>query len=286
MAGAGSRFAREGYAEPKPLIAVSGAPMALQAASDLPAMESQVFVLRKDLPDLPRIEDGLQRWYPHAERVVLDQLTDGQARTCLLGMKNVDLSKPLMIGACDNGLTYDEEAFRSLMSDPTVDVIVWGARGYPGARKNPRAYGWVVANGTAIEGVSVKAPLTDPATDPIVVGAFTFRRAADFVRATEQLIAKDVQVNGEFYVDSVINEALALGLRCVLFTVDDYLCWGTPDDLRTFEYWQSCFSKWDEHPYTLERDSRIPAAQRRALAERYAARPSPLPGAGAVPAAA
>ena len=49
------------------------------------------------------------------------------------------------------------------------------------------------------------------------------------------------------------------GLRCRLFEVDSYLSWGTPDDLRTFEYWQSCFHKWLSHPYRLERDSRIPA---------------------------
>ena len=87
-----------------------------------------------------------------------------------------------------------------------------------------------------------------------------------------------MRVNGEIYVDSVINDAIQMGLRCALFTVDDYLCWGTPDDLRTFEYWQSCFSKWREHPYSLEADQRIPATARTALAKRFAPRPSELPG--------
>lgn len=278
MAGAGSRFAREGYREPKPLIPVSGVPMAIQAAADLPAMKSQVFVLRKDLPELPQIQQGLAARYPEGRHVVLEQLTDGQARTCLLGLPGVDLSKPLTIGACDNGLVYDGSRYQTLLSDPAVDVIVWGARGYPGALKNPTAYGWIDATDNIISHISVKRPLASPATDPIVVGAFTFKRAGDFVRAAERLIASGVRVNGEIYVDSAINDAIQLGLRCVLLPVDDYLCWGTPDDLRTFEYWQSCFSKWEEHPYTLEADSRIPATSRSELAKRFAACHSPLPG--------
>jgi hypothetical protein len=36
--------------------------------------------------------------------------------------------------------------------------------------------------------------------------------------------------------------------------VDHYLCWGTPNDLKTFEYWQSCFHKWDSHPYRWQED--------------------------------
>ena len=61
-------------------------------------------------------------------------------------------------------------------------------------------------------------------------------------------------INGEYYVDMAINDAIALNLRCVLFEIDSYICWGTPNDLRTFEYWQSCFNDWSSHPYQLEKD--------------------------------
>ena len=36
--------------------------------------------------------------------------------------------------------------------------------------------------------------------------------------------------------------------------VQHYICWGSPNDLRTFEYWQSCFHKWFSHPYRLDQD--------------------------------
>ena len=65
---------------------------------------------------------------------------------------------------------------------------------------------------------------------------------------------REALVNGEYYVDTAINDALALGLRCVVFEIDYYICWGTPNDLRTFEYWQSCFDGWNSHPYKKELD--------------------------------
>ena len=48
-----------------------------------------------------------------------------------------------------------------------------------------------------------------------------------------------------------------MGFVCKLFEVSSFLCWGTPNDLKTFEYWQSCFHKWKYHPYSLYKDKKI-----------------------------
>ena len=243
--------------------------MVVQATRDLPQANQHVFVQRRDLPGHGDIGQTLRAHFPECALVDLEQVTDGQARTCLLGLDGVDLDQPLTIGACDNGALFDAQAFDALLADPDIDVIVWVARGYPGAARRPQAYGWVREEQGRVLGVSVKQALDDPATDPIIVGTFTFRRAGDFVRAATDLINRDGRVNGEFYVDSCLNDAVALGLNCRVFEVEHYLCWGTPDDLRTFEYWQSCFHKWAAHPYCLENDARVADAARPLLAERY-----------------
>ena len=93
-----------------------------------------------------------------------------------------------------------------------------------------------------------------------------------------RLIGRDGRVNGEFYVDSAIEDALALGLEARIFEIDHYLCWGTPDELRSFEYWQSCFQKWPAHSYALEADRFVPEAAVGGLKARFRARPPPLPG--------
>ncbi len=278
MAGLGARFAAAGYAIPKPLIAVSGAPMAAQAVGDLPRADERVFVLRRDLSGFDDIARALGERYPEARVVALDGPTDGQARTCLMALDGIDPDLPLTIGACDNGMLYDGAAFEALLAEPTNDILVWAARGHPGAARRPEMYGWIEADGGHIRRISVKRPLVRPERDPIVIGAFTFKRAGDFAAAAERLIARDGRVNGEFYVDSAINDAIELGLGCRLFEVDHYLCWGTPDDLGCFEYWQSCFHKWAAHGYRLERDARVPADRVASLERRYAATLPPPPG--------
>ena len=137
------------------------------------------------------------------------------------------------------------------MADESIDVIIWVARGYPGADRRPEMYGWVqvAEDNLSVESISVKQPLGDPSRDPVVVGTFTFRRYSDFTESVGRMKSRSGMVSGEYYVDTAINDAISLGKKCVIFEVDYYLCWGTPDDLHTYKYWESCFHKWDSHPF-------------------------------------
>lgn len=283
MAGLGQRFSAEGYVDTKPLIAVSGKPMVLQAAHDLPSAAHHCFVLRSDMPGHEAIAATLRRTYPGALIHDLPGLTEGQACSAMLGLDALSAAQggvdgPVTFGACDNGALYDTGLFQALLDDPETDIIVWGARGHANAVRHPQMFGWIDAEQGHIRRVSVKVPLAAPATDPIVLGTFTFKKAEHFRRAVTRAIERGNRVNGEFYIDSCINEAIALGLRCRLFEVDAYLSWGTPNDLRTFEYWQSCFHQWAGHPYDLRCDARVAANAAEALAARYQALPPALPG--------
>lgn len=276
MAGLGQRFAREGFGVAKPLIPVSGRPMVAQATHDLPAATQRVFVLRSDMPGHQSICEELKRIYPRAVIETVPAVTEGQACTALIGLDALEravgnVQGPVTFGACDNGVLYDVKAFRQLVDNPNVDVIVWGVRGHANAVRYPKMFGWIDAENGRIRHLSVKTPLESPSRDPIVIGTFTFHRAEDFRRAVERLIARGGRINGEFYIDSCINDAIELGLRCHLFEVDSFLSWGTPNDLRIFEYWQSCFHKWTSHPYRLELDDRIAADALHSLELRYQA---------------
>lgn len=278
LAGSGSRFLKEGYKLPKPLIQVSGLPMVVQAVRVLPMPDKYVFIVRKDLPGTEAVEKALSNTFCNSHFVRLNGLTDGQARTCLMGMKEIDLDAPLTIGACDNGAFFDPATFNKLMDDPETDILVWVARGHHGALRYPEMYGWVDADRDLIKRVSVKTPLYNPGYDPIIVGTFTFKRAKDFVVAAEHMIERNARVNDEFYVDTCINDAIQLGFNCRIFEIKHYLCWGTPDDLRTFEYWQSCFHKWPTHNYRLQMDRSIPAETLTNLERRFATTYPLLPG--------
>ena len=74
-----------------------------------------------------------------------------------------------------------------------------------------------------------------------VTGIFWFRRAMDLMENAEQLIASQRSVKGEFYLDSVIPLLIQKNFRVLCFPVRHYICLGTPDDVRTYQYWAPYF---------------------------------------------
>ena len=265
MAGLGQRFSIEGYKVTKPLIPVSGKPMVIQASNDLPPCKNQIFVLRRDMVGLADIQKKIRANYPNTHFHMVDKVTDGQASTALIGLDALldvvgDNGEPISVGACDNGALYDRLAFDALQKNLEIDVIVWGVRKHANAVRHPQMFGWINADKNGlIKNISVKTPLASPASDAIVIGTFTFKNATTLRRCIDSLKRRDGRVNGEFYLDSCINDAIEMGLKCKLFEVDHYLSWGTPNDLKTFEYWQQCFDRWHSHPYSLSADTRTKA---------------------------
>lgn len=244
LAGRGLRFADAGYRLPKPMISVAGAPMILRAIRSLPGAKRWGFVCLKEHLDRYPIVDLLRTEVGQCDLKAIDQVTEGQACTALLAEDLIEGRGSLLIAACDNGMTWDAAAYEQLLADPAIDIIVWVFRGHPAQRRNPKGFGWVKEEGRLVKEVSVKIPISgNPAKDPAIVGTFFFRRGSDFTNSVRAMIAADSRINGEFYIDQAINFAIAAGKRAVVFEVDKYLGWGTPNDLRTFEYWHRYFQK-------------------------------------------
>jgi len=275
MAGLGSRFKSEGYELTKPLIPISGKPMVIQAVNDLPKTSNYIFAVRKDMKGFNQISNTILNTYRSSYIVEINKLTDGQACTTeiainkLLNVKSTN-KEPITISACDNGVLFDSNKYASLIDDENVDIAVWGVRGHSNAIRNPEMYGWIESDAdNIIKKISVKKPLKSPDKDPIIIGTFTFKKIEDFFSSLEKLYSREGKINGEYYLDSVINDAIEQGLKCKLFEVDYYISWGTPNELKTFEYWQSCFHKWKSHPYSLYDDKRVTFDDALSLEKKY-----------------
>lgn len=242
MAGAGSRFAEQGYTTPKPLLPVLGLPMVVNAAKALPKSEKYVFVVRDFQIKEYAIDQHLKSFFPNSDIVELDHLTEGQAVTCLMAKDLINTSEPLVIGASDNGMIYDRDKFE-LMSNE-ADAIIFTFRNNPSVLEKPQAYGWVkVDDNLDVNQVSVKVPISqNPMKDHAVVGTFWFKSGKIFVEAAEHMIAANTRINNEFYVDECMNDLLSLGYKVKVFEIDHYVCWGTPNDYKTFNYWNEFFN--------------------------------------------
>lgn len=262
LAGAGSRFVKEGYTDPKPLIDVSGKPMIIQANAQLPASQHNAYVCLKAHVEKYSVDQAIKSVQPNAYIKVIDHVTEGQAITCQLGLEATPDNNPLLIAACDNGMLWDHDKYQQLINDQNIDAIIWTFKGHPSSRNNPEMYGWVNTDESGkinkATGVSVKKAISDtPEKDHAIVGTFYFRKAALFTQALEKLISDNVRVNGEFYVDSLMGTLIDMDYKVAAFEVDAYIGWGTPNDYETFKYWQSYFHKNTDHPYSLDRDPTV-----------------------------
>jgi len=58
-----------------------------------------------------------------------------------------------------------------------------------------------------------------------------------------EIYEKNIRTNGEFYVDNLLNPLIQKGYKVKVFEVKNYLCWGTPNDYKTYNYWSEYFNK-------------------------------------------
>lgn len=245
MAGDGIRFSKEGYKCPKPLIEISGKPMVIQAAQSLPDANRWVFVCRQCHIKDYQIDKLLKRYFHSAEIIAIDHLTNGQASTCLLAEDIIDNDDELLIGPCDSSVIWNKDKYNALISGNQTDALIWTFRNNAAVKRDPRIYGWVKTDSNDNASiVSCKTPLSkNPLNDHAIIGAFYFKKAGFFFDAVKQMIAKNRRINNEFYIDEAMNEVIGYGLRVKVFEVEKYIGWGTPNDLKVYQYWENYFNK-------------------------------------------
>ncbi|MBN2368841.1 NTP transferase domain-containing protein [Candidatus Woesearchaeota archaeon] len=238
MAGLGSRFSKEGYLLPKPLLPVSGKPMIIKVIESLPDSDKWIFIVRKEHIDEYKIDRLLKSKIPGAIVVPVEKTTEGQASTCMLAMSHLDPEEPMFIAACDNSFLYDKEKYTALVNDEQIDAILWTFTKNKLLEEKPESWGWVKLeeDNKTIKDMSVKVPVSDtPFNDHAVVATFYFRKAKEFKEAYDLMVKENYRINNEFYVDSMPLFYKKLSRKSVIFDVDIYVGWGKPCDLYDYQ---------------------------------------------------
>ncbi len=249
LAGRGVRFIKDGYKTPKPLIDINGLPMVIQSIKSLPQSSNNVFICLQEHIDNYSLADKIYESYPNAFIQSISNITEGQAITAKIGINkfNINLDKPILISACDNAVHYNVSKYQSMVDDITNDVIVWSFRNEPTSRNNPEMYGWIdTFDNDTIKYVSCKKfikGIHDLKRSHIVIGTIFYRKAKYYIDGLNENYKNNIRTNGEFYIDDVINQNVKANLKVKIFEVDHYICWGTPNDYKTYNYWNNYFNK-------------------------------------------
>jgi len=227
MAGEGSRFTKEGYTFPKPLIDVRGRPMIQTVVENLDFDCEYIFLVRHDhvkkyaglLDTLERITNG------RCSHVEVKELTEGAACTALLAQDLINDDEDLLIANSDQFIEYEAENFKTLKNLTDVDSMVFTFNAV-----HPK-WSFVKTNSRGfVTEVAEKRPISNIAT----CGIYWYRRGSEFVKYAHQMIEKNVRVNGEYYIAPVYNEMLEDGKTLIPFYVNKMWGLGTPEDLKYF----------------------------------------------------
>jgi len=224
MAGNGSRFTRAGYVDPKPLIPVRGKPMISWVVDNLAVPNAKfVFIIRADYPE--SCKDHLRSIAPGCEILVVDKVTEGAACTVLLAKNLINNETPLLIANSDQFIEFDVGEFISSFLRSRADGKISTFDG----NRNPK-WSYAAVKDEYVTEVREKDPFSNHAT----TGVYMWKRGADFVRFAEQMIAKNIRVNNEFYTVPVYNEAIADGLKITVSDCTRMWGLGIPEDLEYF----------------------------------------------------
>ena len=222
MAGHGSRFSQAGFTFPKPLIEVHGKPMIQVVIENLKVDAHFVFIVQKEHREKYNLDSMLSLLAPGCDIVEVDKVTEGAACTVLLGKEFINNDDPLVIANSDQFVEWSSLDFFYKMNEQNLDGGIVSFKS-----THPKwSYAKLDKDDYVLE-VAEKKTISDIAT----VGIYYWKKGKDFVKYAEQMIAKDIRVNNEFYVCPVYNEAIKDGLKIKTFDVPKMWGLGTPEDL-------------------------------------------------------
>ena len=227
MAGAGSRFASQGYTFPKPLIDVKGKPMIQVVTENLNIKANYTFIVQKEHYEKYSLQHLLNLIAPNCNIVQVDGITEGAACTTLLAKEFIDNDEPLLMANSDQFVEWDSNETLYAFSNGNCDggIITFPAT-------HPKwSYAKLGEDGYVSE-VAEKKPISEHAT----VGIYWWAKGSDYVKYAEQMIEKDIRVNNEYYVCPVFNEAIGDGKKVRIKELEKDSMWGigTPEDLNYF----------------------------------------------------
>ena len=225
MAGLGSRFPKDKYYLPKPLIDVNGKPMITRAIESLNMDGQYHFVLRND-EFLKITKDVISKTVDNPRFIEVNQLTDGPACSVLLFREFIDNDEELITANCDQIMEWDSKLFFHNVRLWDGAVVTY----YSDTDKN--SYVKLDKRGRAVQ-FAEKEIISNISLN----GIHYWKKGRYFVDSAGDMIeANDRAPNGEFYIsvsyNYMINKGLGVGIYHI--PIEQHHAVGVPIDLERF----------------------------------------------------
>ena len=233
MAGRGSRFAKIGVTEPKPLIKVLGKTFVEWSIKGMrhtyPEVKDSdfIFICHADHERDFKISEVLKILVgPNATVLFTPVVTEGAACTVLLAKEVMHDDEDMLMVDADHFVVCPE--FKKAREEARRND--WGGLIPTFERTAPNySYARVDDQGNVVETREKQVISTHAAV------MYYFTKWRYFISAAEAMIAKNIRYNDEFYMCPVYNEVIAQGKIVRMVPVELALHLGTPEELKYFE---------------------------------------------------
>ena len=233
MAGEGSRFLKEGWTTPKPLIVFHGMPLFMRAIGSVLVEGVSMkysFIVRQEHIDLFHIDEQIRAIIPEANIFSVTKTTRGAVETCLMAESAIDEEDAVMVMDCD--LEFRSKVFMKgiteILRQPSAEAN--GGMLISFESTEPRYSYAEVDDNMVVKRTAEKEVISSHA----LCGAYFFSSAKVFLKAAHRLMNEPVFTKPEYYVSLLYNYLLADGEKVMLATMEEYYSYGTPEELKKY----------------------------------------------------
>ncbi len=223
MGGAGSRFFKNGFVMPKPLIEIKEKPFfywATRSISKYVNLKDITFVVLQEHIDKFKIDDEIKKYFSNAKIVIIPKLLNGAVLTCIEGIKNIDDDEPIVFNDCDHLFCCRD--FYDYCNNGDFDKIDGALLTFI-SDDSKFSFLELDNNDNVIRTVE-KVAISDKA----ICGAYYFKNKNIFISNAKQYL-NECNYN-EYFISGVYNTMINNGLIVKNFTVDNHLPFGTPEE--------------------------------------------------------
>ena len=223
MGGAGSRFFKDGYVMPKPLIEIKGKPFLYWATMSIKKyidLEDITFVILQEHVDKFQIDKEILKYFPDAKFVILKEMfKEGPVLTCRAGVSNINDDKPIIFNDCDH--CFKSTSFNAFCKD--IDTNVDGALLTFKADDPKFSYLELDDNKNVIRTVEKEVISNDA-----ICGAYYVRNKKIFLDSIEEYMNNCNYK--ELFVSGIYNIMIKNNLTVKNFELDFHITFGTPSE--------------------------------------------------------
>ena len=243
MAGRGSRFSRDGFDIPKPLIEINGQPFfywATRSIEKFIELSGITFVVLKEHVDGFFIDERIKEYFPDSRIIVLPDVTEGAAVTCLKGLEGLPNCTPVIFNDCDHifrSASFNEFAGKiehtSAARIEGGEAASFSGCGIPGGidgalltfESDSPAYSYLEYNHDGLVKRTVEKQVV---SHDAICGAYYFKSRAIYENACADYLI-DCEYK-EYFVSGVYNAMIKAGGTVSGFKTDFHIPFGIPEE--------------------------------------------------------